>query len=249
MAEDSILGLLFKISADPKEAIAGMEALSAATVAESAEVSTLWSGAMKAITGPTGLALGAIVGLGGGMLELANKAAESGNQIYEASEKTGLAAENLSGLRAISKETGESFDALTQGMARAGRNLQAAIIEPGAISSKVLAQVMGGAKNLAALGLKPMDEALQTVLHRIFEVNNVGQQHLALSALFGKSWMSNIKTLKMLARDGYGPAIELAKKFHIFFDKAHSDEAHEYMLRMYELKSAFDGIWLELGEK
>jgi hypothetical protein len=55
------------------------------------------------------LAFGAVTAMGGALCEVAEKAAESGNQIYEAREKTGSAAEMLSGLRAVAKQTGENF--------------------------------------------------------------------------------------------------------------------------------------------
>jgi len=248
MAEN-LLELLFKINADPSEAEAGLAKLKASTVAESTEISNLWSGAMDAITGPTGIALGAVVGLGGGMLELANKAAEAGAKMYEASETTGISAEKLSGLAALSKETGESFDNLSMGLARAGRNLQAAIIEPSAITSRVLAQVMGGAQNLAALGLKPMGEQLQIVLQHIFALNNVGERNLALSALFGRSWMTNVETLKLLAEQGYGPAIEQAKKFGIYFNEDSARQAKEFQVGMKTLNAELSGLGLVIGEK
>lgn len=246
MAEN-ILELLFKINADPKEAEAALAHLKASTVAESTEISNIWGQAMNAITGPVGIALGAVVGLGGGMIELANKAAEAGSKIFEASETTGIAADKLSGLSAISKQTGESFDGLTMGLARAGRNLQMAIIEPGAITSQVLAQVMGGTQQLAELGLKPMGERLQIVLEKIFKLNDVGERNLALSTLFGRSWMTNIETLKVLAEQGYGPAIEKAKEFGLYFDEDSARKAKEFTVEMHNLEGELSGIALRLG--
>lgn len=245
----NIIGLLFEIAADPTKAEAAMAEFKASQAAEATELSSVWSGAMNAITGPAGIALGAIAGIGGGMMEMANKAAEAGAKIFEASERTGLAVTNLSGLAALSKETGESFDSLSLGLARAGRNLEAAIIEPGAITAKVLAQVMGGSQQLAALGLKPMDDALQTVLHRIFELNSTGERNLALSALFGRSWMTNVETLKILAEQGYGPAIEQAKKFGMFFDAKAAADAKAFTVEISQLKGEISGLALTLGRE
>ena len=210
-----VLGLIFQIAADPSKAEKAMAELDAATVAESGKISSLWSSAMTAMTGPTGIALGAIVGLGGGMLEMANKAAEAGNEVFEASEKTGIAADKISAIKALAKETGSSFDTLTVAFSRAGVNLQNALMEPSERTAKVLAKVMGGAQNLANLGLKPMDERIQVVLQRIFALNDVGERNQALNDLMGRSWQQNIEVLDLLAKDGYAPAIQKAKEFGI----------------------------------
>ncbi|HEV2418654.1 MAG TPA: hypothetical protein VGX94_12685 [Terriglobia bacterium] len=184
-----------------------------------------------------------------GAIELANHAAEMGAKIFEASEVTGLTTANLSGLAAVSKETGEDFNALTDSLGRAGKNLHEALIDPGEITAKVLASVMGGAKNLKALGLEPMDQALQTVLSRIFALNNVGERNLALNALVGRGWMTNVETLQMLAEKGYGPAIEQAKKFGMYFDDNAARQAKQYTIEMAQMKAAVAGLSLTLGQE
>jgi hypothetical protein len=244
---ENVIGLLFEIAGDPRKAEEAMAHLNAASVAESAEISSVWSSAMEVLTGPTGIALGGITALGGAMFEAANKAAEAGNQIFEASEKTGLSAEHLSAISALAKETGGSFDALTVALSRASVNLQNALVEPGAMTAKVLANVMGGAQNLAELGLKPMDERLQTVLHRIFELNDAGERNQALQALMGRGWQQNVEVLELLAKEGYAPAIEQAKKFGIFYDEGAARRAHEYRVQMNSLTAELSGLGLKIG--
>lgn len=131
---------------------------------------------MTAITGPTGIALGGITALGDGMLELANKSAEAGNEIFEAGEKTGLSAEHLSAIKALAEETGANFDTLTIALSRGGVNMQNALMEPSEMTAKVLASAMGGAQNLANLGLKPMDDRIQIVLQHIFALHDAGER-------------------------------------------------------------------------
>jgi hypothetical protein len=242
-----VLGLIFDIAADPTKAEKAMAELDAASVAESGNISSTWSSAMTAMTGPTGIALGAIVGLGGGMLEMANKAAEAGNEVFEASEKTGIAADKISAIKALAKETGGSFDTLTVALSRAGVNMQNALMEPSAITAKVLAQVMGGAQNLANLGLKPMDERIQIVLQHIFALNDVGKRNQALNALMGRGWQQNVEVLELLARQGYGPAIEQAKKFGIYFDENAAKQAHAYVIEMHRLEGELSGLGLKIG--
>lgn len=246
---EGIVGLLLSIGMDNKPAKEALAELRASTVAETGEISNIWSSALNAITGPTAIAVGGIVGIGGAMLEAANKAAEMGNQIYEASEKTGMSAETLSGLAAVTKETGGNFEGLNVALARAGANLSKAISAPGQESSKILAQVMGGAKNLADLGLRPMDERLQAVLHRIFSMNDAGQRNLALQELLGRGWQENVTVLKMLATEGYGPAIEQAKKLHIYYDDKAAQQAHAYGIEMRQLQGEVSGLGLAIGRE
>ncbi len=184
-----------------------------------------------------------------GAIELADKAAEMGARIAEASEKTGMSAEHLSGLSAISKVTGESFDSLTTSLARAGQRLESAILNPGAGAGAVLAQVMGGAKELANLGLVPMDDALQTVLAHIFEFNNVGERNVALNALLGKGWQTNIETLKLLAEQGFAPAMAEAHRLGMYFDAFSAKQAKEYMVATRELKAEIAGLGVAIGKE
>jgi hypothetical protein len=106
---------------------------------------------------------------------------------------------------------------------------------------------MGGAKNLAALGLKPMDDAIQIVVRRIFELTNEGERNLALSALLGKAWMTNVETLKLLAAQGYGPAIKQAKRMGLFFDDEAARQAHDFAVQIATLKANFEGLSTSFG--
>ncbi len=244
MALTDTLGLLFEINADPKNAIARMAELDAASVASATSVKSVWSSAMQAITGPTGIALGAMAGLGGIMLEAANKAAEAGNEIYEAGEKTGMSAEALSGLMAVSKETGTSFEGLANAFARGSRNIaQAADTGKGALTA------FFSQAELQALKLRPVDEQMQVVLHRIFALSNEGERNRELQALLGRGWMENISVLKMLATEGYGPAIEQAKKLHVLFDDKAAREAHQYQIEMRQLSGEVSGLGIAVGRE
>lgn len=254
--DDSTIGLIFKISADSKLAQEALETLKGHTEAVTGAMQGKFGAlansiqsTLGSVLSPTGLLAGGAGALAGSFLELANKAAESGDKIFEAGEKTGLTAANLSGLRAVTQQVGENFDSLTLALSRAGRNLQAAIDQPGLQSSKVLAQLMGGAQNLAELGLKPMDERLHVVLQRIFALNDVGERNYALNTLLGRGWQDNVETLKMLAEQGYGPAIEKAKEFHEFYDDAAAAQAHEFDVQMNTLKSDLRGLALVVGRE
>lgn len=250
MGFGDVLGLAFEITADPEHAVAAME-LFQEQVAESLGVSTKnfkqFQDATVAAAKDLAMIGAGVAGVATGMLALAEHAAEVGNEIYEAGEKTGMSAVHLSAINALAKETGGSFDALTVALARAGVNLQNALIEPGELTAKVLAKVMGGAQNLANLGLQPMDDRIQTVLHHIFALNDAGEREQALQALMGRGWQQNVEVLKMLAEQGYAPAIEKAKEFGVFFDTKSAADAHTFTVEVHTLKSELSGLGLTLG--
>jgi hypothetical protein len=199
-------------------------------------------GAFAGLTG-AGAALGAT------LFGAAEHASRYGSQIYEASEKTGISAAQMSGLMALTKETGGSFDALTISLARAGANLQAGISDPGGKAGKVLAQVMGGAQQLAAEGLKPMGDRIQDVLKHIFALSDAGQRNMALSTLLGRGWMSNVETLHLLAEQGYGPAEAAARRMGIFFDSEGAKQAKNFQNAINDLKGTYEGLGTSIGQK
>ena len=193
--------------------------------------------------------IGGVTALAGGMFGLAVAASEQGAKIFEASEKTGIGAAQMSGLLALTKETKGNFEGLTTSLARAGANLEKAIIEPGAVSSKVLAQVMGSSKALADLGLKPMGDRLQAVLSRIFAMSDAGQRNLALNSLLGRGWSENVSTLKLLAEQGYAPAIKQARAFGLFFDDASARQAKQFQVALADMQATLSGMGLAIGER
>jgi hypothetical protein len=194
-----------------------------------------------------GAAVGA-VGLGGALFAAATHAAELGSKIFEASEKTGLSAENLSGLMAVAKMTGGNFDGLTTALARATVNLTKTAEHAGKTNAELFA-LMGGAKGAAELGLKPMDDRIQTVLANIFKLRDEGQRNVALTELLGKGWQDNVTILRQLAEQGYGPAIEKAKQMGIFFDADHARQAKDFQTAMNNLTTTLDGLAVTVGQK
>ena len=180
------------------------------------------------LTGVLGALTGGSVALGGAMLGLAEKSSEVGASIHEAALKTGFGAEQLSGLRAVAIETGGNFDTLTVALARAGANLQSAIIDPSGEAGKVLSQLLGGTKALAAEGVKPMGTAFQDVIKHILEMNNVGATELRAVEASGKGWQDNIEVFKYLAENGFKPMEEEAKKLGRLFTDLSALQAAEF---------------------
>lgn len=168
--------------------------------------------------------------------------AELGDKLNDASEKTGVSVRNLSGLHAVTRSVGEDFDGLSSALAKAGVNITKALADPSDKANARLVALMGGAKGLAEFGLKPMDDRIQEVLKSIFALSDTGQRNLALQQLLGKGWQTNIETLTLLAQQGYGPAIEQARKFGELFDAESARQAQELGLQFKELTGTLEGL-------
>jgi ABC-type transporter Mla subunit MlaD len=247
---DSLLGLLFEINADPSKAKEALESFQGKVEGVTAAAGGSFSGLGSLINGALGsfsLYSGSIAAVGGALFEVADRAAAAGEKIHHAGEVTGLSAAALSGLRVESKHTGESFDTLTQSLGRAGRNIELALADPTAETSQILIKAAGGAKQFAELGLLPMEDRIQSLLGRIFALNDQGERELALSLLLGRGWQTNIETLKELGEKGYAPLIQQAKDLHEFYDAKRTEEAHQFDLAWNDLKATFSGISEEIG--
>jgi len=231
------------MSADPDKAIAGMEKLNAASITESGSVSEAWSKAMQSLTGATGIAIGGVAALGAGMYELASGAAEMGSKIYEAGEKTKMTADALSGLMALSKETGGNFDSLTLSLSRGLRNLTEA-----SDTGKGALVALFSTAELESLKLDSADERIRTVVHRIFELNDVGERNRMLQGFLGRGWQSNLTTLQLLAEQGYAPAIERAKELGTYFDEGAAEKARLFELQVAHMKATWEGLANTLGQ-
>jgi hypothetical protein len=213
------------------------------------EVTGKLSGMGTVFAAVGGIGAGAAVGLGAGMFALAVRAAEAGASIYDASEKTGISADKMSGLAAIAKETGGDFENLTTSLARMGANLTNALIDPSTIGARELKSLLGGTKAMTEFGLKPMGDRLQIVTQKAFALHDIGQRNAILQALLGRGWQQNVDTLKSLAEHGYGPAIEQAKKFGLFFNDQTAEQAKKFTVQTAEMKAELGFLALTIGEK
>jgi hypothetical protein len=193
------------------------------------------------------LAAGA-AGLAAGAVLLADKWATAGTQIFEAAEKTGLSARNLSGLRATTQVLGESFDGLTLTVARMGKNIEAGLRNPCADAGKTLQRLFKSSDELQRLGLKPLDERIAEVSKKIFSLNSTSQQNLALTALAGRGYNEVRSTLQELAKEGYDPLIERAKRLGQYFDAESAARAREFKIQLAEMKTEMSGLALVVGQ-
>lgn len=249
MGAGNVLGLLFEINADPSNAQAAIDRFKASSAASMTSFSSITSSALNAITGPTAIAIGGITALGTALFAASKKAAEMGSQIYEASEKTGISAEKLSGLRINSKLLGESFDSLTLSLGRAGKNIAEGLGDASSKAGKDLLGLLGSQKAVMEFGLMPMEDRVASLTKRIFEQTDVGERNRLLMEFFGRGALQNISTLQKLAEEGYDPAIARAKQFGQFFTGESAAQMRQYVVELESAKAQIEGLAITIGGK
>jgi hypothetical protein len=246
------LGLLFEIGADPSKAQAALAKFSAALDRDlglaTGSTQKFAAGALAA--GKDLLYLGGVAaGVAAGALALANRWAEAGSAIFEASEKTGLSAASLSGLRTTAKLLNEDFGAVTVTLGRMGRNIEAGLRAPSSEAGKALQGLFKSSDELQKLGLLPLDQRIAEVTKRIFTLNSVSQQNLELQALTGRGYNEVRSTLQELGKGGYDPLIAKAKALGQFFDAEAAERARKFNIQMKELQGTFEALSLSIGQR
>ena len=251
------LSLGFLLRADSEQAEAAIKRVDSASERAAAAIEGHWSAAsagihsaLSSLVGPLGVVTAGFAALGGTMLALAARAAEYGESIYNASIKTGLTAAQLSGMAAVSKETGESFESLTMALGRASRSIGAALATPTATSAKLIFELAGGAENLKKIIAERggTGEAIEMLLKRIFALGDITQRNLALQTLFGRGWMQNTVVLQRLAKEGFGAAEEEARKLGMLMDDRAAARAHVFAEEMNTMRATVEGLALKVGQ-
>jgi hypothetical protein len=246
------LKLLFEIAADPSKAESALERFSSGMTKHlgvSSEATAKLGHDVSEAAKDLGVLGGAAAGLAAGALVLANRWAEAGTAVYEASEKTGISAEKLSGLRTTARLLDEDFSAVTVTLARMGRNIEAGLRVPSGEAGKALQALFKSSDELNKLGMMPLEQRIAEVSKRIFALNSTSQQNLELQALTGRGYMQVRSTLQELAKGGYDPLIEKAKALGEFFDEDAARRARAFRIEWQQLKVTMDGLALSLGQQ
>lgn len=248
MGAGNILSLLFEINADPTNAQDAIRKFRDSSLANLGSFGAGVQGALGSVVGPASIALGAITGVSAALFEMAQQAAEVAHQIGKASEVTGISGKALSGLRVISGETHESFETLSASLGRAGRNITIGLVNPSSQAGQILKALFTEAQ-VQSLQLVPVEQRIQTVVKRIFELNDEGERNLALSAFLGRGWQTNIETLKILGDQGYAPAIQKAKALGQLYGPEEVRKAEAFDAAWADMKLTFSSVALEIGTK
>lgn len=217
MAFGDTAGLLFKIRSDSTDAqadlgklkglIAGVEGGAAALPAP-----LLIAAAAIAAVGTAAVTTGAA------LFNLAKDAAEYGSEIYDASQKTGLAAETLSALKLAADTSGSSFQSITASVGK---------------FNVLLGEAKQGnekaSDTLKKYGITATDTntALAQAVDVVNKLTSADQKAVAVKELFKDRTGALIPVISTMT-DGLNKQIEAAKKLGITLTESDIKAADEF---------------------
>lgn len=192
------IGILFRIKADSSDArkdIGGVKS----EITQLGSSAAAAGGGMAALAGPATAAVTAVLAIGAaavtaavGLFNLTQSASEYGSIIFDAKEKTGLAAATLSTLKVNADNAGSSFEQVTGGVEK---------------FTKLIGQAAEGNEkaqaSLKELGVDSYDleTALNQATKAIFEAEDGTEQITLAQKAFGKSGADLIPVIKAMGGD------------------------------------------------
>lgn len=208
------------------------------------------SGALSAIPGPAGLAVGAIalvgtvaVGAGVALFGFAKAASDYGSEIFDASEKTGLSAETLSSFKLAADQSSSSLEQVTAGVTKFSKTVGEAALGSEEATAK-----------LKRLGIEPqaamkdLDGALGDVFKRIAALPPGVTQSKAAMDAFGKSGADLLPFIKSF--NGDLPAlIAKCKELGIVLTDKDARAADEFGDQMDTLTAQLKMVGVTFGQE
>jgi hypothetical protein len=216
-----------------------------------AKINALGGGFTQTFGGMIPLASAAAVGIAGiglaaaaagrALFDITKTAAEYGSTIYDASVKTGLAAETVSALDFAAKQSGTSLESITGGIAK---------------FSKTVGEAADGsdkaAKKLTSLGVDPqsalndLDGALGRVFKRIGEARPGVERMTLAQKAFGKS---GADLLPLMEQVGFNldDFRKKAKELGVTIDDEAAAKADEFGDTLDQLQAQLAGVGRIIG--
>jgi len=197
---DNVLGLVFEVSADPSKAAQAIQSFEAATGASLGKASGHFQqlqeksiGVLQSLKDHFVITAGDVENFAHTILHAALSAAEFGEQLVHASEKTGIGVEELSALKFVASQTDVGFDTLQRGLALLAKGLSD-ITGPQAPAKKALDD-LGLSATDAQGRLKPMSELLGEISGKFAKLPDGPERSALAIALFGRSGQALIPIL------------------------------------------------------
>lgn len=193
--------------------------------------------------GKTALVAGGLVTTA--LVGMAKRAADYGDEMLEASQKTGIGVKQLSALRLIADQSGSSFEGITAGVGK----LSKAMFE---------AATKGGeaAKTFAALGISVKDagghvrqasDVLPEIAERFSKMKDGTEKTALAMRLFGKAGADMIPALNQGA-EGIRRATELTEKYNVAMTDAEAKMGDEFNDTVAETGLAMQGLANQIGK-
>jgi hypothetical protein len=236
---DQKAGLIFKITADTKEAVRDLNVLDtqidkiAGFVTSNAST---FAAVGAGVAAGIGTIVAASVAAGRALFDMSKTAADFGSAIFDASEKTGLGAETLSAMKFAADQSGSSLEQVTGTIAKFAKTVGAA-----AEDTKKAEAFLNDFGITPQDALRDLDSALAKVFARIVAAPKGIEQMTLAQKAFGRSGADLLPFIKSFDGD-LAKLIKRAKELGVTIDDEAAREADEFGDSMDEATAAVEGL-------
>lgn len=186
--------------------------------------------------------VGAMAAATAGIVALANKGIQLGDQLSKTAAKLGTTTEQLNGLRFAAEQTGVASSTLDMAMQRMTRRLSEAANGTG-VAAKALKELGLDAKELQKL---PLQEQFNRISDAMQGVENQSDRVRLAFKLFDSEGVALVNTLNA-GRDALNDLYEENKRYGNYLDQTQSRVVQEATDAQGRLKTAMSGLALQLG--
>jgi uncharacterized protein YukE len=249
------LSLLMRIHADPSAAQDALDSFKDKVGATTSAIGGNFQGlnsilesTLGSFSGFATLGIGAVTAVGGALFGLAEKFANTAQQINQMSIMTGISAGNLSVLRLASDEAGVSFEGATRGLIMFSRNI--AMAQRGSKLQVDAFKDLGISLKDNEKHWRSADDILPEVTEKLGKMEAGSRRTADTAALFGaRLGLMLLPAMQLVGREGFERVREEAQKLGLYFDKQGIADANTFKVGISELQEQFEGLELGLGKR
>jgi hypothetical protein len=173
-----------------------------------------------------------------------NASVRYGDEIYEASQRTGVATETLSELKYVAEQTESSFEALQMGLRLLSRNIFEAA--NGNDKLKNTFDLLGVTVQNADGTLRSVDNILLQVADKFTQIKDDTQKSALAIEIFGRSGQSLVPILN-LGSKGIEELSAKARSLGLTLSTDNAKAIDKFSDDLKTVKAALGGLWLEIS--
>lgn len=190
------------------------------------------------------LAAGTIAA-GAAIVELTTHAAELGDEVYKASQKSNLGAETISVLRVAATEANVSFDSLSRGFARFENNLVKAASDSKSQVAEAF-RAIGWEGNKLKEAIKNPDNAVREFIDTFNKLPRTAERDAIAIRLLGRDAYNLVPALAQMS-GGFSEAENRARSMGVLFTDQAAKDAHDFEVKLRDLGLQAEGVGLQFG--
>lgn len=238
MAKDSLGELIVSITTNVTELNKGLKDAKANVEKTSGEIIKTTEKVSKGL-----LAMGAVIT--GAFALMVKSSVDYSDQIFEVSQKTGIAVETLSKLKFVAEQTESSFEALATGFKFLNKNISEAVDGNKELQQAFL-KVGITLQDDVTGEIITADKAFLKIADRFKSLNNDAQKTSLAMEIFGRSGSDLIPVLN-LGSEGIQKLSDEAKRLGLVLSTDNAVAIDEFSDNMTAMKASLGGLWLQIS--